>query len=162
VGGYPAAPLTGLLNNHTVQDLLSNATNAPQNVNYVITPTSRGCTGPSLNVIVTVKPTPVVTPPVTTQTICSNTNAGITLLTPTFPADSVRFSYTAVGTAHVFGYHDSTGLKNNSQIADLLWNTGNDQETVVYSVIPEAQVAQVPCSSYCAGKSCSCCPTFCT
>lgn len=139
VGGYPAAPLTGLLNNHTVQDLLSNATNAPQNVNYIITPSSQGCTGPSINVIVTVKPTPVVAPPVTSQTICSNTNAGITLLTPTFPADSVRFSYTASGSANVFGYHDSTGLKNNSQIADFLSNTGNNLETVVYTVTPEAQ-----------------------
>ena len=139
VGGYPTTPLTGLLNNHIVQDLLSNATNAPQNVNHIITPSSQGCIGPSINVIVTVKPTPIVNPPVTSQTICSNTNAGITLLTPTFPADSVRFSYTASGTANVFGYHDSTGLKNNSQIADFLWNTGNDLETVVYSVTPEAQ-----------------------
>lgn len=138
VSGFPVSALDGLHNNHIVQDLLTNPGNAPQNVTYIITPKSEGCSGSSINVVVTVNPTPVVAPPVTSQTICSGTNASITLITSTFPADSVRFDYTASSSGGVTGYSDKTNLVNNSKITDNLVNSTDDLQTVNYHITPRS------------------------
>ena len=61
-GFTPSA--SGLPNDHVISDVLFNPTDEPQTVTYTITPVSpTGCPdGPSVNVIVTVNPTPRVFP----------------------------------------------------------------------------------------------------
>src|SRR5206468_1555531 len=55
-----------------ITETLSNTTNSPVIVTYIITPTANGCTGPAFTYRVTVNPTPSVTSAASTS-ICNST-----------------------------------------------------------------------------------------
>ena len=137
--GYTASA-TGLPNNHVITDVLVNPTDAPQTVTYTITPISPvGCNdGPSVNVTVTVNPTPRIFPVPSNSIQCDSTTTNITLQSPsTFTSGSVTFKYTATATGGVTGFTASaTGLPNNHVIADKLVNPTDAPQTVTYHVIP--------------------------
>ena len=73
-GFTPSA--SGLPNNHVIADVLVNPTDAPQDVIYTITPVSpTGCAdGPSVNVTVTVNPTPGIFPAPATHSMRQHSN----------------------------------------------------------------------------------------
>ena len=139
VTGYTASA-TGLLNNHVITDVLVNPTDDPQTVTYTITPVSPGgCSdGPSVDITVTVNPTPRIYPEPSDLIQCDNTATGITLQSPsTFTSGVVTFKYTATGTGGVTGYTASaTGLLNNHVITDVLVNPTDDPQTVTYTITP--------------------------
>ncbi len=139
VTGYtPAA--SGLPDNHVITDFLVNLTDSPQTVTYTVTPESpvSGCSdGPSINVVVTVNPTPRVIP-VVPEPQCDSTATSISLYSPsTFTSGAVTFRYTAAGTGGVTGYTPNvTGLQNNHVIEDILVNPTDMPQSVTYTVTP--------------------------
>ena len=123
VTGYTASA-TGLPNNHVITDVLVNPTDAPQTVIYTITPVSPvGCNnGPSVNVTVTVNPTPRIFPVPANSIQCDSTTTNITLESPsTFTSGVVTFKYTATATGGMTGFTASaTGLPDGHIITDKL------------------------------------------
>ena len=139
VTGYTASA-TGLPNNHVITDVLVNPTDAPQTVIYTITPVSpAGCNdGPSVNVTVTVNPTPRIFPVPANSIQCDSTTTNITLESPsTFTSGVVTFKYTATATGGMTGFTASaSGLPDGHIIADQLINPTDAPQTVTYHVIP--------------------------
>ncbi len=137
-GFTPSA--SGLPNDHVIADVLVNPTDSPQDVTYTITPVSpTGCAdGPSVNVTVTVNPTPRVFPVPGASIQCDSTTTNITLQSPsTFTSGVVTFNYTATATGGVTGFTASaTGLPNNHIITDKLINPTDAPQTVTYRVVP--------------------------
>lgn len=120
--------LTGLSNGsgNTIAQTISNTSNAPHDVTYVVTPTSLGCIGAPITVIVTVNPYNQITTPPSTQTICSGNSFTINL-NATLP--TTVFSWTASG-AGVTGYSNGSG----STISQTLTNITATPKNVVYNV----------------------------
>ena len=139
VTGFTSSAI-GLPNGHVIADNLVNPTDAPQTVTYSITPVSpTGCSdGPSVNVTVTVNPTPRISPVPVNTIQCDNTATSITLQSPsTFTSGAVTFNYTATATGGVTGYTASaTGLPNNHVITDVLVNPTDEPQTVTYIITP--------------------------
>jgi hypothetical protein len=139
VTGFTASA-TGLTNNHIITDQLYNPTDEPQTVTYIITPVSpTGCNdGPSINVTVTINPTPRVYPVPANTIQCDNTSTGIILESPsTFTSGDVTFNYTSTATGGVTGNTASaTGLSNNHVITDVLVNPTDEPQTVTYIITP--------------------------
>jgi hypothetical protein len=132
-------PVIGLANNSKIKDALINPTNSPQTVTYSIVPNASGCIGSSVNVVVTVNPTPVASPSVLNQTICDGFNTNIVLGSPTLPSAGVTFDYNVVATGSVFGFVTPiTGLPINSVISDTLLNFTNASQNITYQVTPKA------------------------
>ncbi len=142
VTGYQTGTISGLVNNTVIKDSLVNTTSSPQVVSYVITPYGvgvLGCQGDSTVVPVTVYPTPVVTPSVNTQIICSSALTGINLQTPTSPTGSVTFNYTVSPNVNVTGFLAAVnGLTNNTTISDLLVNSSSSPQIITYAITPVA------------------------
>ena len=114
----------------TVAQIITNSSSIPQDVTYVITPTSQGCVGTSLNVIITVSPTPALTINSFSQTICSGETAVINL---TGTPANASFTWTASGVG-VTGFSGGTGVT----ISQTLTNNTNIQCIVVYSITTSA------------------------
>ncbi|MDP4222877.1 MAG: gliding motility-associated C-terminal domain-containing protein, partial [Bacteroidota bacterium] len=135
----------GLANGYVIADKLINPTDSPQTVTYTITPVSpTGCSdGPSVNVTVTVNPTPRVfpVPPNTIQ--CDNTATSITLQSPsTFTSGVVTFNLTASAPSGLSGYTPATaGLPNGYVVADNLVNSTDGPITVTYRISPTSGVS---------------------
>ena len=97
VTGYTASA-SGLPDNYVIADVLVNPTDASQTVTYTITPVSpAGCSdGPSVNVVVTVNPTPRIYPVPANIPQCDSTATNIVLQSPsTFTTGVVTFKFTA-------------------------------------------------------------------
>ncbi len=139
VTGYTASA-SGLPDNYVIADVLVNPTDAPQTVTYTITPVSpTGCSdGPSVNVVVTVNPTPRIYPIPANTSQCDNTATNIVLQSPsTFTSGAIRFKFTAIATGGVTGFTASaTGLPNGYIITDVLLNPTDSPQTVTYAVVP--------------------------
>ncbi len=131
---------TGLPNNHVIADKLINPTDAPQTVTYMVVPVSpTGCSdGPSVNIVVTVNPTPRIHPAPVNTIQCDNTATGIRLQSPsTFTSGVVTFNFTATATGGVTGFTPTaTGLPNDHVITDVLVNPTDAPQTVTYRVVP--------------------------
>jgi gliding motility-associated-like protein len=126
------------VNNQTdnpINEVLTNTTNAPIIVQYVITPTGpapTSCSGNPFDLDVTVNPIPNVTTNPTSQLICSGTTTNIGLTT-TITGATVTYSWTAAVTSG-----SATGFTNGSGsiIAEKITNTGTTQATVTYTITP--------------------------
>ncbi len=133
-------PTTGLPNNFTLSDFLHNPTDDPQTVTYTIEPVSPiGCpAGPTKTVVITVEPTPSVTPGPLTQTICNDGTANILLTSPsTFTNGVITFNYTVTATGGVTGFTTPMfNLPNNYTISDVLHNPSDAPQTVTYVIVP--------------------------
>ncbi len=125
-----------------ITDILTNTTGANITVTYAVTPTSSlGCPGTPRNVVITVRPEPVLVTP-QTKTICSgaNTNYEI-LLAPVNAPAGTTFSWPAPvvsagpaqGSAGVAVVADPAGTKHISQV---LTNTTGASITVTYTITP--------------------------
>lgn len=122
----------------TIGGTLTNATNAPINVTYVVTPTSGSCTGSSFNVVVTVNPRPAINN--MTATICSGsafTTAPVNVTNGVVPAGTT-YTWTVAPNANVTGETAVAIASNN--ISQTLTNTTVNAELVTYTVTPTAGI----------------------
>jgi gliding motility-associated-like protein len=133
-------PVTGLLNNSVISDVLHNPTDTSQTVTYTIVPISpTGCAaGPSKTVVITVDPTLQLVPSTLSQTICNDGITDVKLYSPTiFSSGVITFNYTVVATGGVTGFTTPVaGLPNNSVISDVLHNPTDTYQTVTYRITP--------------------------
>lgn len=129
----PSGPgITGYSDNSVPSVLLDqqlfNSTILPGTVTYSITPHANNCNGHVYLYRVTVNPNPVVINTVN-PSICSGTTTNI-VLQSNVPGSA--FSWTATGSSS-----NITGFSNGSGpvIIQTLINSGNNIETVIYSVV---------------------------
>ncbi|WP_428328142.1 PKD-like domain-containing protein [Mucilaginibacter sp.] len=111
-----------------INEALINTTGAAINVTYVITPMSGNCSGPALNYIVTVYPTPTVTS-AAKATICNGAtdNYDIVFNTPGTNFSWSRAAVTGISNAPVSGQSAAT-------IREVLYNTTNAPVDVTYVI----------------------------
>ena len=98
-----------------------------------------GCNdGPSIDITVTVNPTPRIYPEPDDIIQCDSTATDITLESPsTFTTGLVTFRFTATATGGVTGFTPgASGLPNNHVIADNLVNPTDLPQTVTYIITP--------------------------
>ena len=142
------ASITGgsaMSNQASISQVLTNASSALETATYTVTPTSGAagsCIGAPFQVSVTVSPEPVLTNP-TTITICNNQAVNLNLTASL--ASTYTWISTSPNTPNVLGASLSTNTSAN--ITDVLNNTTNVNQTVVYTVIPSS----VPAA--CAGQA---------
>ena len=98
-------------------------------VEYIVTPTAAGCSGPSITIVITVSPQPTVVVNNLTPVICSGETTQIELSSPTA---GVTFSWNALGVS-------ATGAiaGNGSTISQVLNTAGTVPGEVTYMVTPE-------------------------
>jgi len=138
ITGESVVPQTGA----TITDILNNITSSNQGVVYTVTPTSaNGCVGNPFTVTITVQPEPMGFND-NTPIICSdaavnydlnaniaNTGAGGNNL-----VTGTTYSWVAASNSNISG--ESTTPQAGSTITDVLTNSTNGNEVVVYSVTP--------------------------
>ncbi|MGC3946952.1 MAG: PKD domain-containing protein [Chryseolinea sp.] len=114
-------------------------TNAPKNtgsvagtVTYHIVPAFNGCSGPTVDYVVNVKPLPSVT--ASPVTICSGQTAVISLLPTPQSIPGTTYSWTAVSSPNVVGAAAGDG----STISQQLTSTNASVGTVTYTITPMA------------------------
>jgi gliding motility-associated-like protein len=118
---------TSAQNTSTITDVLNNLTLANQQIIYTITPTFNGCAGPTQTLTVTVKPRPQITP-VNPTTICSGQALAISL---SASISSATISWSASSNSAING--ESTSTQNTTTINDVLINTGNVLQQILYT-----------------------------
>jgi gliding motility-associated-like protein len=111
-------------------DNLINTSTAVQNVTYVVVPTFNGCPGDTQIVTVTVKPKPIITS-ADSISVCSSENTSYTI---TSQLNGVSFSWQALDNPLITG--ESTSIQSGSSISNILVNTSNSNQTVVYTITP--------------------------
>ena len=127
---------TGALNGsgNVISQVLS-ATDGLTNgtVTYRITASSNGCPGPSVDVVATVRPVPVVTntPSSLSQQICSGQALNFV---PTASIGGTTFSWTSTVTGPITPA--SVTSSGTGSITDTPINTGNVDGIVTYRIIP--------------------------
>ncbi len=112
--------------------VLFNTGGYPGIVDYTVTPTANGCTGPAIHVIDTVFPGPdiIFTPPNTYILSGQTTNI---LLSSTVPGTTFYWTSSS-SSANVTGYSQGAG----TLIQQTLYNSGNTIEQVFYMVTPSS------------------------
>lgn len=144
-GFIPAA--SNLPMGYTIADNLVNTSNSPATVTYKITPIANGakngtgCSGATVNVVVTVDPLPKLVASPAIQTICEGTASNISLTSPTVPsAGSVQFIVSSVtptgGMTLTSPAVAVTTYTSGQSIADVWSNPTTTQQTVTYVLQP--------------------------
>lgn len=111
---------------NTVNETLTNTTSAAINVTYVFTASANGCTGTPQNVVVSVKPTPVLSSTLSPAAICSGTVFGYT---PTSATSGSTFSWNR---AAVTGISQATN-SGTGTVSETLTNTTPNPVNVTYA-----------------------------
>ncbi|MBL7137421.1 MAG: hypothetical protein ISS17_01430, partial [Bacteroidales bacterium] len=101
---------------------------------YQVTPTAAGCQGPDSGYVVTVFPVPDMSNDPPDTAICNGEPTGVTL---TSNVSGTLFTWSATGSSA-----NVTGFSDNAIPTDILdqtlMNTGDDIETVTYTITPSA------------------------
>jgi len=133
-----AAGITGAAsatNATNITGTLTNTTNAPITVTYVVTPSAGTCIGDTFSVSVTVNPKPVITS--IYDTICSGQTFTVTpvnAVNGTVPAGTT-YSWPIPNVAAVTGEAAGTNAAN---ISGTLVNTTNAAANVPYTITPSS------------------------
>lgn len=116
-----------------ISDVLINTSGMPQNVTYFVTITSsaNNCTSPSIPVLITVNPLPVVQPQ--SQEICT----GETILFNLEASEPSNFQWIGVNNINVTG--ETLTTQNSNVIVNTLTNNTFDVQNVFYNIIPTSQ-----------------------
>jgi hypothetical protein len=114
----------------SIMDTPVNTSNTTGYVTYTITPTANGCTGNSVNYVVTVYPVP--TADGTDITICSGQEADISINAGPNNVAGTTFSWVAFPSPNVVGAIDGNG----STIKQILSLSDYSVGTVTYQVTP--------------------------
>ena len=115
----------------TISQVLINSGSSIDTVFYSVTATANGCQGSLLVVPVVVNPIPLVTSPLTPQTICSGDTVVIPLESN---VAGTSFSWTASTSGNLTGFSDGTG----DTIRQVITNTGTTIDTLFYHITPQA------------------------
>lgn len=119
-------------NGSTINDVLTNNTSITQQVNYTVTPIFNGCSGSNVNVFVAINPLPIVNNN-NSFTICSGENFTTVLSSS---VTGTTYQWSAQNNALVNG--ESTAVQNSSSISEVLINTSNVNQQVIYTITPTA------------------------
>ncbi|WP_319479246.1 PKD-like domain-containing protein [uncultured Draconibacterium sp.] len=135
VTGITDAGVTGQTTD-PISETLTNTTNAPIDVEYIITPTGpTGCVGDDFTLTVTVNPTPDVS--ASDKIICSNNQAEVTLSSnvsgTTFYYDAPTISGDP---GNITGGNARTSPGSTAPINDVLINTTATNQTATYTIYP--------------------------
>jgi uncharacterized protein (TIGR02145 family) len=115
-----------------INQVLTNLGLSIETVTYHITPTANGCTGTTVDYVVTIVSVPDVYFQPPAQTICNAASCSIQVLSH---VSSATFTWTAsASSVNVTGYSASSG----NLIQQTLFNSGTTIETVTYTVTPTA------------------------
>ncbi|NLP59371.1 PKD-like domain-containing protein, partial [Lutibacter sp. B1] len=121
-----------------INETLVNTTASTINVEYILTPTGdTSCAGTPSTLVVSVNPTPAVTPNLS-QAICSGSTANL-VLTSTPAVSGTTFTWPEPTTEGSFGTITGGTARttgSTSPITDVLVNTTNVPLTLVYLVTP--------------------------
>ncbi len=138
----------GLANGYIITDNLVNITDAPLTVTYTVTPLSgAGCNnGPSVDINVTVNPTPRATPANAKPAICYGGNTQITLNSPTImTSGEIKFDYTISIPAGVTGNSNPENDKSEGNILSFIYRNYNDTVgSVWFSITPKVTGLNCP------------------
>ena len=133
-------------NSGDISEILLNSGTDIEEVTYVITPSLNGCTGPSVNFVVTVNPTPTTQPDKTAETICDNGTTSIDLTAggvAVTAGTGTSYTWTVTNNPDVDGEAgDASGTL--TVINQTLDNTTNTTQTVTYTVTPMANSCPGP------------------
>ena len=155
----PNPNLTGWSNNNTPVDLISqelyNLTNINQSIEYIVTPFSGNCEGPSFSITIWIEPKPFV--PDHIETICDGDSFIFAPVNAAFPdvftiiPDLTLYTWTVTDLSGglVTGFNNGTDepfidtgiLNNNSSVV----------QTIVYTVTPTYYVNSNPGIPRCVG-----------
>ncbi len=134
---------TGLLETDLITDLIQNLSSEAQRVLFIVTPysvdgtNSERCTGINDTTIVWVEPTPVITAPA--DTICDLGTTDIDISSNQTPTREVYYTYSSapdnVG-AVTGNTSDAVGIPITTNIQDVLDNTTDTKQRVVYTITP--------------------------
>jgi gliding motility-associated-like protein len=125
---------------YSIDDSLSNTTTNPQFLTYTVTPTSfpYGCVGPDSNVVVQLQPDVILSMNPSME-ICSGSPVN-GILTSNIPSTFNWF--VSIDNPNVTG--ESILPSTNWLVNDVLVNTSNVNQVVVYSVFPVSIQGQCP------------------
>lgn len=122
------ASISGFSNGsgNTIAQTLTNTSNAPHDVNYLIIPVASGCVGAPITVVQTVQPANTVSSLPLAQTICSGATFTINL-TATLPGTNFTWSVSGTG---ITGFSSGSG----NVISQTLTNTTAAPSSAIYLV----------------------------
>jgi len=121
----------------SISGVLTNTSTTPRTATFTITPSYSGCNGTSITVTVLVNPKPnAASVTNTNQTICSGTS--IVPIVVTQSVNPTSFSWGRDNTTNVTGIANSGTLSNLQSIAGQLTNTTGINQTVTFTITPEA------------------------
>ena len=129
VAGLSNAAVTGQSSN-PITEILTNTSNAPVNVTYVITPTANGCTGTVFSYVLTVNPSPAVTSD-SVNIICSEDVQNYTI---TSDVDGSAYSWSRASVAGISNAGVTGQFAN--PITEALTNTTIGVVNVKYTILP--------------------------
>ncbi|MDN5203269.1 PKD domain-containing protein [Fulvivirgaceae bacterium BMA10] len=123
-----------------ITQTLTNTSNIAQTVTYTVTPTANACSGPTVDIIVTVQPEPTITNG-GAITICSEDQLNFT---PTGPVSGTNFTWTSSSDPNITG----NSASGSGTITDILTNSGTDPHTITYTITPIANGCTGPTDTY--------------
>jgi gliding motility-associated-like protein len=129
----------GVAANYLSNDRFTNTTSGNLTVTYTVVPVSiSGCKGDPYDVVLTVRPEPVIDPALSSATACSRLNSGIVFSTNGVSIAAVNYDVTLVSkdSGLIGTVTTGTGLSANAIQNDHYLNTGAVPLKVVYSVTP--------------------------
>ncbi|HWZ15670.1 MAG TPA: PKD-like domain-containing protein, partial [Mucilaginibacter sp.] len=141
VTGISNLPVSGQTTS-SITETLVNTSKVPVVVNYVITPTANGCTGPDFNYSITVNPTAIVTS-AATDTICNNTPQNYTILSN---VAGTTFTWSRAAVPNISNL--AANAQTSNSITETLTNTSNVPVAVTYVIIPTANGCTGPSFNY--------------
>ena len=115
----------------TIAQVLTSSSTGAQTLTYSVTPSLNGCNGNIVNAVVTVNPTPVLTPVVNGATICSGASTNIVLNSNVL---NTTYAYTANSNNGIIGASSGT----TTPIVQQLTNPNLSPGQVIYNIIPSA------------------------
>ena len=117
-------------NGNSITQTLTATGTSDGTVTYHITPTANGCPGTTIDVIVTVHPTPVVTATPSSQVLCSGSSTSIAL-SGNVSGETYSWTVTQSGAS-------GASVGSGNSIAQTLIATGASDGTVTYHITPTA------------------------
>jgi gliding motility-associated-like protein len=143
-GGGAFAALTSQSFPFTINGILTNASNNPITVTFMVTPKLGGCSnGPPQTTTVVIDPVPVATVNNTTPIICNNGNVSLSITSPSNPSTPANLKFAvAVSSSNpgVTGGSAFASLANQTfplVINGNLTNSSNSTVTVSFVITPE-------------------------
>ncbi|WP_163709900.1 HYR domain-containing protein, partial [Mangrovibacterium lignilyticum] len=136
-GGITGAQANTNNPSSSISGALGNSTNTTQSVTYSVTPSYNGCIGGIFLLTVNVTPEPDILD--VTRSICSGDTITVN------PVNGASYGIVPSGTTYSWTVQSAGGITDaddgfGSTITDLLTNSTNSPDTVVYEVTPTAGI----------------------